>query len=254
MILVSHTYRFALVTLPKCACSTMRLWFHCLETDRLEDFRVETKGPGFHRTISRLYDGRMPRAGYRHFCVIRNPWTRLISAYGHKASRNATLQRIGVHSFSGFLRFVAAQNVDSHSCNPHWRTQASYFRGMHIDRFLKVESLQADFNAMLETIGLEPNAKLPVLNRARPQSGPDSQPVVLCPEEAELIGRLYAEDVSLGDYHCPDEVVDPQKPTEEVRLSSLHLGLHLCRERIRGAGGLVLQKLRRLRRRLEPGH
>ena len=97
--------------------------------------------------------------GYLRFCIVRNPYWRLLSSWNSKirqadllfASVNIEIQKFlgreatgGYPTFREFANWVTATN-DPHSCNVHWRSQ---------ERLLSPEVIPYD--AVLKTERLGP--------------------------------------------------------------------------------------------------
>lgn len=208
MHLVSHQHEFVLVTIPKNACVTMRYLFHYLEQGRLEEFEaLESRPPGnIHVECRRLYGDRAPGPHYKVWTVLRNPWSRVVSAHADKVARAGWLSWARVSTLSEFVRFLETAEVESSSCDQHWRAQHTFLDGADAT-ILRVERLQEGVDAMLEEIGLPP-IRLP--NWKAGLTSPRKEH--LSPGEAEVIGRLYARDVALSGAACPDRLIDPLKP------------------------------------------
>lgn len=207
MHLVSHQHELVLITIPKNACVTMRYLFHYLEQGRLEEFEaLESRPPGnIHVECRRLYGDRVPGPGYQVYAVLRNPWSRVASAHADKVARAGWLRSAGVRSLSDFVRFLELAGVERPSCDQHWRAQHTFFGGLG-PIFLRSDRLQEGADAMLAKIG-QPAIRLPNWKAGvtAPHKGRFS------PAEAAVIGRLYARDVDLDDYRCPEHLIDEDK-------------------------------------------
>ena len=101
-----------------------------------------------------------------------------------------------------------------------------------IDKFLKVESLAEDFAAMNTLIGVRPVA-LP--NWKANKGRVDQYHRLYSPQEARIVGDLYANDVRIGGYACPEQMIDPNKPFRrkpplyfKLRSAIYSLGKKLC--------------------------
>jgi len=153
------------------------------------------------------------------FAVIRNPWDRLVSAFcylnSHKLNRNDTAVKTKYLSrFNGdFKRFVLEVLVSELGSQQighdnlivrneetlyHMYPQVYFIRGkkhLLVDHLLSFSRLQGDFNAFCRTIGIKPR-KLPHNRKSRR----DQYRRYYDDETAEVVGRIYSEDVAIGNF------------------------------------------------------
>lgn len=150
-MIISHSHRFAFISTMKCATNSL--------TEALvREFDGVMPGD--------LHERRMALVppGYFTFSVCRNPYTRAISLWWSTCMRN-DLDRYGFRracpepdSLTGFMRWVNGLRTMPHEL---LLTQSEWHRHTRIDRFLKVEHLQAEFEALPFT---RPGARLGLLN------------------------------------------------------------------------------------------
>lgn len=241
MRLVSHRHAFVLVTIPKNACVTLRYLFHYLEQGRLDEFAaLESRPAGnIHIECRDLYGDRVPGPHYRIWAVLRNPWSRVVSAHADKVARSGWLRSAGVRSLSEFVRFLRFADVESPSCDQHWRAQHTFLGGGRAT-LLRTEALQEGVDRMLGDLGLEPvalpNWKAGVAARRKES---------LSPAEVEQIGKLYARDVELTGASCPDHLVDADEES-----ASFSRGLDLRCRAHRGLARATFRARRILGRRV----
>lgn len=247
MILVSHQHRFALVTIPKNACETFRFWFDHLErgvplTAKGSD---DARDIDIHKLCRRLYAGRPIGDDYGHFAVLRNPWTRVASAYFDLIVKRGWYGGVKIGQIGDFITFLETQDVEAALCDQHWRAQHTFIGMLPIHHYLKVENLQADFDGMTKSLGL-PNQELPNWKKSKARSA--KYRGLYCPREAERIGVLYRRDAELGGYNCLTEMIDSAKTSTSpssawITRARLYLGLRMlwhktgvprARERLRG--------------------
>ncbi len=131
MILVSRRHRFALVTVPKNACTTLRFWFDAVERGEPGELERVSGLPrtDIHKLCQRLYLGRAVPPGTPCFAVLRNPWTRAASAYFDLIVRRGWFRGVGIRSFGQFLAFLELQNVETELCDQHFRVFSRYQAG-----------------------------------------------------------------------------------------------------------------------------
>lgn len=72
------------------------------------------------------------------FCVIRNPWDRLVSCYTDKIQKQLLFEECWDKDFDYFIDFVSNQDLDH--CNEHFRRQTKLFPLDDIDYIAKMET------------------------------------------------------------------------------------------------------------------
>lgn len=147
---------------PKCACSTVKyaLWSMEKESGRI-DYLPDSKqlhGLGFW---SQNYDF-MNREDVFTFTVVRNPFTRILSAYLDKIARKNLIRDIFCRlydipqdkeiSFRYFLETI--RHSPSHHDDPHWRLQTDniLFDALRIDFIGHLEHIDQDLPYILSRI------------------------------------------------------------------------------------------------------
>ncbi|MBS1211976.1 MAG: hypothetical protein H6R26_592 [Proteobacteria bacterium] len=168
-ILVAENHRLLFCPIAKNACSSLkRLFVSISDIKHKERILAEDvhRSIDFFRTGIKLLDLDLDRATqlmasaeYFKFAVVRDPFSRLLSAYLEKfvinrlkpgnqhhtgpvvaAAQNTAspdFQR-GI-TFADFVRFVTAQEPEH--LDPHWIPQTSYLRGVIYDRIYRMDQL-----------------------------------------------------------------------------------------------------------------
>lgn len=234
MKLISNQHGFVLITIPKNACVTLKYWFDHLERGRLLEYeQLVTRPTGnIHAYSIENYIYRPVEESYLKFAVIRNPWVRLASCYFDKIVSERWLDYLHLHCMADFISYLCSIDLNSDACEQHWRSQHTFYQDVKIDKFLKVESLAEDFAAMNTLIGVRPVA-LP--NWKANKGRVDQYHRLYSPQEARIVGDLYANDVRIGGYACPEQMIDPNKPFRrkpplyfKLRSAIYSLGKKLC--------------------------
>lgn len=138
-ISLQHNYLF--VETPKVCCSTIKLNLQRLEVN-IPDFvwpaQMDVHNRDFSPLLrpSQVLDFELLLATRRlfTFCFVRNPYTRLLSAYldkiqGNRPPKLSILQALGLNtgnidqdvSFDQFIHAIGKQSL--RDMNPHWRPQ-----------------------------------------------------------------------------------------------------------------------------------
>ena len=187
-VFISLKHRYLFASNEKVANSTLRATFQSLECDgqlppHYKPFKRWT-GPLLQPSDIADFDGLLSNASVRKFCVVRHPYTRLISCYRDKFEREPKGagyrrkvrelhlplgRRIG---FDEFLQAVSKQPQEL--MNSHWRIQYyNVFMDMiRYDEIIRYEELPERLPQLLAE--LYPDAKTDaVLSRHRQEQSSD---------------------------------------------------------------------------------
>jgi hypothetical protein len=220
MALVAPDRSFLYVTVQKAGSSTMRrrLW-------KLYDVEIPEEGAtaaisaqtgpylGLHDILDEeLRDLLRGPSTYR-FTFVRNPYSRLISAYRDKIlnlngnpkyRHSLRLAPEREPSFAEFVRAVAA--TPDEGCDWHWMSQhrAAMCDIIDYDFIGRLERLDDDFHWVLGNIGRTPDVACDVgnLNRYRPteEDGLGGCSCLYDEAMADLVWRRYRRDFELFGY------------------------------------------------------
>lgn len=193
--------------------------------------------------------GILLSGAYRRFCVVRNPYTRLLAAWSNKIRQiepgyaadcaeihrfHGRSERHDAPSFRDFALWVVASNPDT--CNPHWRAQTKllYPQIVPYDFVLKTETLadglQAVFDAGAETKALDARA---LLERFRHnESLPFDQSGMFDEELAAKVAAHYAEDFTAYGYDVESWRSVAKKPPTFEALEAAALAAIQHRNRV----------------------
>lgn len=114
-------------------------------------------GISVHDTLQEIRQKFAPAKNYQSFCVVRNPWARIFSYYQHKRRINDPQLPPGT-----FAEVFRTSNFLLLQPQTFWMRGKS--GALDIDHVLRMESLEADFNALMEDFDI--SARLPHLNRS----------------------------------------------------------------------------------------
>ena len=170
---ISLRYKYNYIEVPKAACSSIKTFLQRIELDN-DAFHL----PGefvhlraYSPLLSPMQVGafrKMLSGSSRYFVfrVVRNPFTRLLSAYLDKIQRNKPekkkiINALGVPDemyfdnleFSDFVEAII--NSPEESSDPHWDIQARHLKYGHVDYdfIAKFENVQKDIEFIREKIG-----------------------------------------------------------------------------------------------------
>ena len=225
---VSDKHRIIYVETPKAACTALK-WIlatieghqvhlvHCKPETRLEMCI-------HHRKVHPLpclndFDDHRVREmlnSYRTFCVVRNPYSRLVSAWANKIRLREpgyedVCKDVAAHAgspgaeitFTDFAKWVVETN-DPATCNAHWRSQKQLLYPDIIDykHVLKVETLLLDLQLLFASIPSMRNFSAGALlsNCHSNESVPLSYGELYDRQLAARVREFYAEDFATYDY------------------------------------------------------
>ena len=173
---------------------------------------TRTGGSSVERALGgKLQDHRKPRMYQREygenifndlftFTVARNPWDKIVSHYCYQRShlKNNIEESHPIKDMT-FTKYVSALakgmklcNFDMHQHN--WLVDQG--GKVVIDRVLRFENLQADFNAVCERLWGKRPPKLPHKNYTRRAH----YSVYYDNHTRDIVGNIFKKDIDLFDY------------------------------------------------------
>jgi len=178
---ISLRFKYIYTITPKCACSTLRLALRRLELDERHADNVEMKlihsreySPTLTPRQVSSFKALVERSDFFKFCVVKDPYVRLLSSYLDRIERNkpekaSVLSALGYEgmpidtpiSFDQFVRFVCSQSIEC--MNPHWRVQyyQSLQGGIKYDFVGKVETFTRVIQALESNVSASIRSYLP---------------------------------------------------------------------------------------------
>ncbi len=235
--------RFALqyIAIPKAACTTLKWWFAELENcsddvhhhaDSWETdpaLLVHDVLPNLSVGMAKLnrtaYADHMHQKSFFRFSVVRNPYTRIFSAWQSKLLLQeprdilhyngpestfrldpSTVDQAKIaEAFEQFLKIVHTQDSPDNWSNPHWtpQTRLLYRDLIHYDQIIQVESLSVFMDTLVQYVE-ERGGKAPPLRRFNENIIPYSAEY-LSEQSISLIQKMYASDFAQLGYD-PDHI------------------------------------------------
>ena len=196
-VTVWDEHRLLYVRVPKCGNSSIR----------------RSIAGGEERRISKSQIVRMQQ-DWTTFSFVRNPWSRILSVYRHKASHGSSSPRMVGGVYEGFgdhgmpvtanMRFAEfcelVCDFPDDKIDKHLRSQASFLfcKGAAIVPFVgKIEHMNEDWARLMAQIGI--NVQIGHINRTQAVEEHYSQ---FYPDAAlvNLVGDRYAEDIRRFNY------------------------------------------------------
>ena len=150
-------------------------------------------------------------ADFLRFTVVRNPYTRLVSAWSNKVllcepgveeayldikGHLPALHEKSMITFHEFVDYVA-DKCDLRLCNNHWRRQVNhtFFPAMNFSLVVKIEQLAEGLRQFEKHLGLSNSLTASGRNRSV-----SSEPGVYTKELADRVYALYREDFEALGY------------------------------------------------------
>ncbi|MDC0948380.1 sulfotransferase family protein [Gammaproteobacteria bacterium] len=216
----STRYNYLYIENPKVACSSIKATLIRAEFDD-ETIRWPNVDELHDRSLSPLQDMRrccgLTRVSARQapytFCLVRNPYTRLLSAWLDKIVGNAPPKRDlllalgrGVRpinqtiSFAEFIELIAQQTPSQ--MDAHWRRQYDQTsqNGFHFDTIGRFERLDEDWRTISEALQL-PTFARNLVGERRHATGADEQlRQHYSTELVRKVREIYAIDFEAFDY------------------------------------------------------
>lgn len=230
---LSNEKDYMYVETPKAACSTMKNIFFSL--NNIEYKAIQT---GWESTLSMSIHSRKKNNSQdlfsltestdivdinkcltelkSVFCVVRNPYARLASAWADKIRQcepgySEIWKRINLYkskklnecpSFSDFVDWID-EKVNLKTCNPHWRPMHDLLLidVINYTDILKTETLSEDFQKVLNKIKIDNiNAKDLLNSHTMNESLPINWVELYNPDLAEKVYNIYKKDFDIFGY------------------------------------------------------
>ena len=208
---VSQKHGFVYVETPKVACTTIKRALQIIENDGSTDGLVNNVHDRKNSPLLNIFNAPysveqiFKSPDLFRFCFVRDPFTRIVSAYLDKLvinqwERNRRMPALGFKptahvSLKVFLKTIRAQKPEE--MDIHWMPQSCLLRPelVHYDFIGRFDAFQAGFETVIGRIEpsfLEDNAEF---DFSRHKTGASTKALDLIgEEEADLIRELYECD------------------------------------------------------------
>jgi hypothetical protein len=233
---LNQQHRFIYMPIAKVACTSLKLWMLSVAGDQPAKPFNEHREVRRHSlaTVGNVAASKLLRdRDYFTFGFVRNPWSRVVSAYLNKFhSVNCTsapvLKRIRGSrwpwseqlqtdvSFSEFIEFLVRR--DPHKFDEHWRPQHLFLKNHRLNFLGRFETLHQDFALVQQRLGIA--TQLPHRNHTQYSHDTDDTEILadLSPEQLrrrggypgyqrfytprlrDLVAQIYAEDIERFGY------------------------------------------------------
>ncbi len=173
-IYISLKNKYVYVETAKVACSTIKLTLQRLEIEdktfsreRFDDVHNRVYSPLLRPQQVPNFETMLTEDDYFRFCFVRNPYTRILSAYLDKIKGNSRKEKSFILSQLGlnqrnlnvdisFERFISALEEQPISVmNNHWRHQyySTFQRNIQYHFVGRFEEFSKDFSYVMHRLG-----------------------------------------------------------------------------------------------------
>lgn len=217
---ISLSQKFLYTATPKVACSTIKSTLYKLELESLE-LALGCIGDLHDRNLSPLlkpsqvgdFDSLVRNTDFLKFCFVRNPYTRLLSAYlnkicGNEPQKRKILIQLGFSaeninksiSFADFVSAVVAQPVEF--MNAHWRTQYYHTiqNSIEYDFIGRFENLQSDLESALKRLNVRNLNNVIITERQHASNAEEKIALYYTEEIRDLVYSKYQKDFDAFNY------------------------------------------------------
>ncbi|MCU0524011.1 MAG: sulfotransferase family protein [Elainella sp. Prado103] len=226
---ISLKNKFIYVEVPKVACSTLKSRLQAIEAQALGQPPPAKDMETIHnKKLSPLlspsdigieqFDALLNDPQIFKFCFVRNPYTRVLSAFLSKLSWKEGKYRKTIAdaldqsidepiTFQQFLQVIEQQSVLE--MDPHWRTQSAQLFGQQIsyDLIGRFETLEQDWQQVLSHMNQQTQPQTAAENRDTPKrrgrkTGADDKLAKFYahPSVVKLVQTIYQEDFKTFQY------------------------------------------------------
>lgn len=187
--IVNHNYRFLYCPIHKVASTSMAQAILLLSDSNHKEFLMRGSDALLRTYVSTHYqlsnysrqqaESFINDKDYFKFAFVRNPWSRLVSAYLDKFVTNRAISIKTTKTFESstysklgepinhqksitFRQFLyCLTEAEPSKMNPHWKPQHLFLSDVEFDFVGKMESLADDFETIISRLGISSDFELP---------------------------------------------------------------------------------------------
>ena len=233
ILIEKHKSIFSFI--QKNACSSMKAYLvEILEMQKAENFPLNIHNPRLYPFPCILDEDIFPKyEAYFRFCIIRNPWERLVSCYKEKVMnkptdynyfKNYSREFYGGMPFDEFVNIVVS--LTDEDSDPHFGGQLNLLTSpegrLMANYFCNLENLNEHLNEISQITGM-PFSTPPQLNVTKKSAYQD----FYTPELVEKVRKRFRRDIEFFNFKFGKKNTDfPFGFIEQKPLSVFEQALH----------------------------
>ena len=184
-----HQHKLLFIHIPKTGGTSVESKFKLIRKNELyEEKIVKIDGILFAKQhwLPYLIEKEFPEKfkNYKKFCIVRNPYTRVISEYFYQFPKQMV-------TFEDFV--LKRLNLNERD---HYLPQHLYFENIKYDYVLRTETLNEDFKNMSKDFPFDGSLR----RENKRGNGSENRMNLLTPEIIEKINSLYEKDFKMFNY------------------------------------------------------
>ena len=195
--MISHQRKFLFLHIPKTAGITV---MQALDRACSVDDQFKSGHPIYDKYLE--FFGQSIKE-YFSFCLVRNPWDRLVSVFHYLQNggrNNKDAKRGEILKDYNFQSFVHNFSFEKFSY-VHFKPQMHFIKSVdNFDYIGRLENLQNDFNTICDKIGI-PQQQLPHKNKSHHKHYTEYYDE----ETREIIAQKYAKDIEYFGYEFGEQ-------------------------------------------------
>lgn len=173
-MIISHTHKLIFFSNPKTGSESIRMKLEAINEETIVNFDETTSDSPFYSHMRPLelrsvFENRgLNYNDYNSIVMTRNPWARLVSTYENIYWNHIYRRKPLLRSKPTFQKWLVASKIDGEGGgglgNRRWLTYGTYslenYAGdengkIIVNKVIKLEDVDREFNSYLRTIGLE---------------------------------------------------------------------------------------------------
>ena len=194
--MINHEHKFIFVHIPKTAGITV---IQMLSRACSVDDKFKSGHPIYDKYLE--FFGQSIKE-YFSFCIVRNPWDRLVSVFhylqnGGRNNKDAKQgEMLKDYNFKSFVHDFSFEKFPY----IHFKPQMYFIKSVdNFDYIGRLENLQEDFNIICDKIGI-PRQQLPHQNKSKHKHYTEYYD----DETREIVAQKYAKDIEYFGYKFGD--------------------------------------------------